>query len=81
MKKTTLPRVPVDPYKRLHFAVALAPAFVTEFFRGDTFSDYHHVAESLITLADILARRVDAQRQQEDPPTPLPRRPVTRRRA
>jgi hypothetical protein len=51
---------PIDPLKRLHVAVALAPAFAEEYFRGDkkrwrTFDD---LADTLLNLATAITKKL-----------------------
>lgn len=53
-------RHPVDSFKTLQFAHALAPVFATEYFRDpSSWNDYDGLAASVVMLARAIARQLD----------------------
>lgn len=61
VRKPRLIRVVNDRRDRL--IAAIAPAFVEEFFRtggkGETWDDYHDLAESIVRAVDAILERSD----------------------
>lgn len=51
---------PVDRLKRLHVAVALAPAFAAEYFRKDEkrWRNFEDLADTLLTMATAITRKL-----------------------
>lgn len=51
---------PVDPLKRLHVAVALAPAFAAEYFRKDEkrWRNFEDLADTLVKMATAITRKL-----------------------
>lgn len=52
-------RPPVDRYKRLMIAVALAPTFAAKYLRADNQYTCEAFAASLVQMADAIARRLE----------------------
>ena len=49
---------PVDPFKRFHIVVALAPTFARAYLEGKIGLEHKDVAEALVDLADAIARKL-----------------------